>query len=128
MLCLQRSVLAVLYIFWILISQKFHPKPKRDFFFYVRPVSKHPTSPASPWYENSPVGKEKLRTFLSAMCKEAGICEQKTNHSLRATGTTAMFNASTHEKMIREVTGQGQVHCIFTNALLLKNKKMSLQF
>ena len=39
------------------------------------------------------------------MCKEAGICEQKTNHSLRATGTTAMFNASVPEKMIREVTG-----------------------
>ena len=39
------------------------------------------------------------------MCKEAGITEQKTNHSLRATGTSAVFNATVHEKMIRDVTG-----------------------
>ena len=100
----EKSTCCLVYLLDTYIA-KFHPKPKREFFFYIRPVSKHPTSPASPWYENSLVGKEKLRTFLSAMCKEAGICEQKTNHSLRATGTTAMFNASVPEKMIREVTG-----------------------
>ena len=58
------------------------------------------------WYENSAVGKEKLRTFLSSMCAEAGIrTEGITNHSLRATGTTAMFAANVPEKIIRSVTG-----------------------
>ena len=39
---------------------KIPPQAKKRDIFYVRPVSKQPTSPASPWYENSPVGKEKL--------------------------------------------------------------------
>ena len=73
--------------------------------FYVRPVTKMPVDCQSPWYENAPVGKEKLRSFISAMCKEAGITEPKTNHSLRATGTTAMFSAKVPERMIRDVTG-----------------------
>lgn len=39
------------------------------------------------------------------MCKEAGIMEKKTNHSLRATGASALFHANVPEKLIREVTG-----------------------
>ena len=39
------------------------------------------------------------------MCKEAGISEHKTNHSLRATGASAMFNAGVSDKLIRDVTG-----------------------
>ena len=46
-----------------------------------------------------------LCTFVQVMCKEAGIEEKKTNHSLRATGASAMFTANVPEKMIREVTG-----------------------
>ena len=38
------------------------------------------------------------------MCQEAGI-PPKTNHSLQATGVTALFNANVLEKMIRDVTG-----------------------
>jgi len=38
------------------------------------------------------------------MRKEAGL-NGKTNHSLRATGATAMFKANVPEKMIRGVTG-----------------------
>ena len=49
----------------------------------------------APWFEGVPVEKEKLRTMhmLAGMCKEAGI-ERKTNHSLRATGVSEMFNAN----------------------------------
>ena len=39
------------------------------------------------------------------MCEVAGISEKKTNHSLRATGASAMFNAEVPEKMIKSVTG-----------------------
>ena len=42
---------------------------------------------------------------MDAMCKEAGIKEKKSNHSLRATGATALFNAGVPEKLIRDVTG-----------------------
>lgn len=46
-----------------------------------------------------------MHTFVSTMCAEAGIGERKTNHSLRATGATAMFTAEVPEKMVKEVTG-----------------------
>ena len=39
------------------------------------------------------------------MCAEAGITKHKTNHSLRATGTTAMFAANVPERIIRDITG-----------------------
>ena len=39
------------------------------------------------------------------MCKEAGTENKKSNHSLCATGATAMFAAQIPEKMIKEVTG-----------------------
>ena len=73
--------------------------------FYVWPSKNVPSNPTSPWYDCVPLGKEKLRKFVVVMCKEAGINEKKMNHSLRATGATAKFNASVPEKMIRDVTG-----------------------
>ena len=45
----------------------------------------------SPWYEEMPVGKNTLSTMVE-MCVEGGIA-MKTNHSLRATGTSAMSQA-----------------------------------
>lgn len=42
---------------------------------------------------------------MEVMCREAGITEKKTNHSLRATGATTLFNAGVPEKLIRDVTG-----------------------
>ena len=45
-----------------------------------------------------------MQNFLSNMCIVAGI-QEKTNHSLHATGATAMFAAQVPEKMIKDVTG-----------------------
>ena len=42
---------------------------------------------------------------MEVMCCDAGINEKKTNHSLRATGATTLFNAGIPEKIKREVTG-----------------------
>lgn len=72
---------------------------------YVRPKKDLPLTPNTPWYDCVPVGKDKLRKFVEEMCKEAGISEKKTNHSLRATGATAMFTASVPKKMIQDITG-----------------------
>ena len=72
---------------------------------YLWPKKSVPSGSDSPWYDCVPVGKEKLRTYLQAMCKEAGILEHKTNHSLRATGTSAMFNTGVPDKLIRDITG-----------------------
>ena len=46
---------------------------------------------------------------MENMCKEACI-QKNTNHSLRATGASTVFNAGVSENLIRDVTG----HCIRT--------------
>ena len=81
---------------------KIPPRGKELDVFYLRPVS---NTLSADWYEAASVGKELLKKFLSCMCDEAGINSKKTNHSLRATGTTVMFNANVPDKIIMEVTG-----------------------
>ena len=39
------------------------------------------------------------------MCREAGIAEKKTNHSLCVTGATALFSAGVPERLIQDITG-----------------------
>ena len=55
---------------------------------------------------------------MEYICAEAGVT-RKTNHSLRATGATALFNAGVPEKF---VTG----HC--SNPLHLYERPMSPTF
>ena len=43
--------------------------------------------------------------MLQEMCAEAGITTNYTNHSLRAYGTTTMFQAGVSEKLIKQRTG-----------------------
>ena len=82
--------------------ERLPPKAYELNVFYLHPKKKF--EPNSPWYDCVPVGKERLRMYMENMCKEAGI-QKKTNHSLRATGATALFNAGVPEKLIRDVTG-----------------------
>ena len=72
--------------------------------FYLQLAVKVPATPGAPWYEHTPVSREKLRTFVVSMYQEAGIAP-KSNHSLLATGATALSNANVPEKMIKAVTG-----------------------
>ena len=44
--------------------------------------------------------------MIKDMCSEAGI-GQRTNHSLRATGATALFQANVPERIIQKTTGHG---------------------
>ena len=72
-------------------------------YFYLRP-KKFPKE--NVWYDCSPVGQNSLKKLMKQMCLEAGVSGSKTNHSLRATSASALFNAGIPERMIREVTGQ----------------------
>lgn len=79
--------------------------------FYMRPKLATPGDPSSPWYKSIPVGKETLRLMLADMCAKAGI-QRKTNHSLHATGATAMFAANVPEKLIKSRTGHRSVEAL----------------
>jgi len=75
-------------------------------FRYLQPKSQVPDDPKEPWFYPNLIGKNTLHSLLHTMCEEeAGIEDKKSNHSLRASGTTAMFAAQVPEKMIKEETG-----------------------
>ena len=74
-------------------------------FFYLKPLQQAPKNAEAAWFQATPIGRNTLAKFVQMMCDEAGIEEKKSNHSLRASGATAMFAANVPEKMIKEVTG-----------------------
>ena len=81
------------------------PQPAKTDAFYLRPLPKRPSSDGEPWFASIPLGKNKLALFVKEMCKDANISGNKTNHSLRATGTTAMLAAGVPEKLVKSITG-----------------------
>ena len=79
-------------------------------FFYARPLMK--PHPHEPWYAAVPVGKNMLSTMLKNMCSEANIPGHKTNHSLRATGASELFEVGIPEKIIKERTGHRSLEAL----------------
>ena len=73
--------------------------------FYLTPLQKVPIDQAKPWFKVVPVGKNRLNAMLKEMSTEAGLTLNHTNHSLRAYGTTTMFQANVPDKLIKERTG-----------------------
>ncbi len=57
------------------------------------------------WYTDKAVGVNSLKKVVSEMMKSAGIEGQFTNHSLRATTATRMYDKGIDEQLIKEVTG-----------------------
>ena len=69
---------------------------------YLR-VKKNPLP--SVWYCDQPYRFNKIKTVVKDMCKEGGIEGRFTNHSLRATCATRMYEKQVPEQVIKEVTG-----------------------
>ena len=76
---------------------KLPPQAFEKDLFYIRPLETVPTNPTSPWYSAIPVGKNTLNEKVKKWCTLAGIEGTKTNHSLRATGTTQMYDRGVPE-------------------------------
>ena len=70
--------------------------------FYLQPA-RSPTE--SCWYSTRPLGHTPLGKTVSRLCKSAGITGYKTNHSLRATSTTRLYQSGVDEQLIMERTG-----------------------
>lgn len=73
--------------------------------FYCRPLQSVVSDSSKQWYSAVPMGRNTLDKIVSVMCKEAGIKGTKSNHSLRVTGTSALFDAGVPEKIIQSRTG-----------------------
>ena len=73
--------------------------------FYLQPLPSIPKDDKKPWFGVVPVCRNTLGSMVKDICKEGNIAGNKTNHSLRATGTSSMFEAGVPEKIIQERTG-----------------------
>ncbi len=74
--------------------------------FYMRALDKFPSNPEKPCFVNQRVGVNQLKKVLTDLSVNSGISVRYTNHSLRATAITRMFNSGiVPEKVIAEVSG-----------------------
>ncbi|CAC5409553.1 unnamed protein product [Mytilus coruscus] len=71
-------------------------------FFYLRPLSK---PKANIWFTAQPICINNLAATVGKMCTEAGISGFRSNHSLRATAATRLYECGVDEQIISEVTG-----------------------
>ncbi len=78
------------------------PQNRKSSALYLRPKKNY--SPGN-WYMDTPMGVNAISTVVKKMCSMAGIDGNYTNHSLRATSATRMYQAGTDEHLICEVTG-----------------------
>ncbi len=78
------------------------PTKSRPVGLYLRPLDK-PSS--NVWFACQVVGRQKLAGIVGSICKEAGFEGYRSNHSLRATAATRLYNAEVDEQLIGLVTG-----------------------
>ncbi len=97
-----------------LYFSKLPPDAWKKDYFYARPLPDVPSDPDKPWFSPVPVEKNMLATMLKNMCSEAQIDGRKTNHSLRATGASELFQAGVPEKIIKERTGHHSLEALRT--------------
>ena len=74
--------------------------------FYLTPLRK-PRGVL--WYSKVPVGHNTLSQTVGRLCKQAGITDYETNHSLRVTSATRLFQSGVDEQLIMSHTGHRSV-------------------
>ena len=70
--------------------------------FYLRPAQR-PSEHC--WYSKFPLGHTTLSRTVARLCDLAGIPGFKTNHSLRATVTSRLYQSGVDEQLLMERTG-----------------------
>ena len=74
--------------------------------FYLTPLRK---IKSDIWYSKMPVGHNTLAATVGRICKQAGVSGFKTNHSLRVTSATRMFQNGIDEQLIMSNTGHRSI-------------------
>ena len=70
--------------------------------FYLQPLSK---TKGNIWYSKTPCGHNTLQRFVPELMKQAGFSGYFTNHSLRASAATQLFENGVDEQLIMDRTG-----------------------
>lgn len=74
------------------------PKERHNDSFYLTPLKK---PKGQIWYSKTPLGHNTLSQTVRRLCQAAGI----TNHSLRVTSATRLFQSGMDEQLITSRTG-----------------------
>ena len=99
-----------------LYISKLPPEATTRDIFFLWPLEKASTESTLLWYlESQPVGRNTLDFKLRKMCSLAGIqAETISNHSLRATSATQMFEMGVPKKIIMERMGHKTLDALRT--------------
>ena len=81
-------------------------------FFYLHPCKEFPSDPTKPAYTRQRIGINKLKDILSVISSTSGVTTRYTNHCLRATAMTRMFNQGVPEKIIADKSGHRSVESL----------------
>ena len=87
------------------------PSERKSNSFYLTPLKK---PKGSIWYSVMPVGHNTLSKTVCRLCNMAGINGYKTNHSLRVTTATRLFQSGVDEQLIMARTGHRSLDGIRT--------------
>lgn len=82
------------------------PKNQRDGAFYLQPLRNFSDDL---WYSRNAMGHNSLSRVTKILLKEAGISGNFTNHSLRASAATTLFQSGVSEQAIMARTGHRSV-------------------
>ena len=72
--------------------------------FYLQQLPFTPTG-SRPWFFVDRIGKVRVKGMVKQMFQEASIVGKFSNHSLRATGATTLFDANVPEAIIQKRSG-----------------------
>ena len=87
-----------MYLLDLYIS-KLSPKAVEKDLFFCKPVKS--ILAGKPWYHDTPVGHNTLKKKLKNLFLSAGLdAENISNHSIRATGVTRLYDERVPEKLI----------------------------
>ena len=81
--------------------------------FYLSPLPFTPTGQRA-WFFDDRLSLSKLKGLLKKMCKDAHVEGNFTNHSLRATGATLLFDAGVPEMIVQKRTGHRSLDALRT--------------
>ena len=87
------------------------PAQRKSSAFYLIPLKK-PKLDA--WFAQSPVGHNTLDRTVKRLCVAAGIPGFKTNHSLRVTNATQLFQSGVDEQLVMGSTGHRSIDGVRT--------------
>ena len=80
------------------------PRAIQKDLLYCKPPDNITKDQDGPWYCVQPRGKHYLNNTVNSMFSETKITGNFTNHSLRATGATELFQSEAPEKVIQGIT------------------------